>query len=90
MTVHIKTADGWKPWLPANAPACNHNQLEGVFKEVSLEDARKETAKHAEHYSNCVNKFINGEYPGNGATRYQAMWDHIRAYRMLGAYGETL
>ena len=37
MTYVIKTAEGWKPWLPLCQPCPNSNQLEGVYRPEPIE-----------------------------------------------------
>lgn len=39
--LYIRTAEGWKPWLASYKVCDNHNKLEGVFTDTSLEDNRK-------------------------------------------------
>jgi len=74
MSVMIKTANGWRPFYK---PCVNSNQLEGVFRNISVEEAEAVTAKHADAFCKVVEA---------GSIR------DIKAFRypMTGAFGEKL
>lgn len=74
MSVMIMTAQGWRPFYKA---CVNSNQLEGVFRNISPEEARAVTAAHTEAFCKVI---------GTGSIR------DIKAFRfpMSGAYGEKI
>lgn len=86
----IMTEDGWKLWLPSYKVCENHNKLEGVFRDQSLQDAQKETAAHADHYVDVINKYLNGEFKGSGAERWNEAKSRIAQFKLYGAFGEKL
>lgn len=89
--VYIHVGNGvYRPWIAANLPCSNSNQLEGVFRPVTSEQAMSSNASHAAHYARCIAKFIDGEYSGTGMQRYGEMWRDIASFKMTGAYGEVL
>lgn len=90
MTISIKTAHGWLPWLAA-IPVCgNSNDLQGVFRPATIEQAQAETGMHATHYARCIEKYLNGAYPGTGNERWIAMKRDMSRFKLTGAYGEQL
>lgn len=90
MTICIKTERGWLPWIAA-IPVCgNSNDLQGVFRPDSIEEAQIKTGMHATHYARCIEKYLNGAYPGTGNERWMAMKQDMSRFRLIGSYGETL
>lgn len=84
--MHIMTARGWKP---LNRPCSNQNDLQGVFVNQSLEDARKETDARASRWQKCMTKYNEGEYGGDHG--WEEMWRDMRLSDPIhGAYGEKL
>lgn len=74
----IMTAEGWKQLQPR---VCTPAQ--GVFKPVTIEQARIENAKRVDGYARNVQRYINEEIRLEDVYR---CWTEP----VLGAYGETL
>lgn len=73
----IKTENGYRPFLELNRPCPNSNQLEGVFRPQTMEQAQAETAVRAEAFCKLV----------ESGDMYA-----IKSFNppMTGAYGEKL
>lgn len=74
MSVFIKTAQGWRPFY---RPCVNSNDLQGVFTNISPEQARAETAKHADAFCAVMETGVSRDIK------------NFR-YPMYGAFGEKL
>ncbi len=46
--MHIMTRRGWQP---LRAVTCNHNNVEGVFRPVFLEEAKAENLRRADGFN---------------------------------------
>lgn len=87
MTWHIKTAEGWRPWVAAVPVCSNSNDLQGVHRSDPLDVIQAYLAKRRERFL-----LANGEQ--NMTTKQQYFSGHTFLDKghqpMVGAYGETL
>lgn len=62
----------------------------GIFRPS--DDAAEVNAKRADVWEQCINKYIRGDYPGDGNTSLREMWSEISRTNgtMFGAFGETI
>ena len=75
MSVYIKTAEGWRPFYK---PCVNSNQLEGVFRNITPEQARAEAQRRVDAFCKVVE---------TGSIRDIKNFNAVPLY---GAFGERL
>lgn len=55
MCLWIMTARGWRPWHASNLPCSNSNDLQGVFRPQTKEEAEAEVAKRIPRFLEANN-----------------------------------
>ena len=40
--LYIMTSEGWKPWLPTCVPCSNSNDLQGVYRDVPINEVERD------------------------------------------------
>lgn len=76
----IKTAKGWRPLF---CPCVNSNMVEGVFSNVSVEEAMATTGARAQLFEDAVENYIAGNLPK------ERLFDAFNP-PVYGAYGDKL
>lgn len=79
----IKTADGWKPWLPTCVPCPNSNDLQGVFQSEPIEKVQQELEPR-------ISRFVFANGVGNMIEKQQYFRGDAFIVPLYGAYGEKL
>ncbi len=81
--LHIKTAEGWKPWLPSYRVCSNSNKLEGVYRPENIDVVRVKMVSRIE-------RFLAANAVGNNLDKQQYFSGDSFNEPMYGAYGEKL
>lgn len=79
----IMTKNGWRPWLPLNAPAPNSNHLEGVYRPEPIEKVRSTLSER-------MSRFLAANSIQNGIEKQQHFRGDSFREPLYGSFGEKL
>ena len=81
--LYIKTARGWKLWIPSCIPCSNSNDLKGVFTATPIKQVQREMSERADRFCSELSNY----HPvhNGGAFRGHHFVEHLE-----GAFGEKL
>ena len=85
MTIFIKTAQGWRPWVAAHVVCDNHNNLQGVYRPVSRLAVLTELAIRADVFCAHLEGAVN-----NRAEDAPFFRGNELTLPIYGAFGEKL